>query len=90
MLRSPRIGGKYAGQEQCWGGIPSLKEGCREAILRSVANALCGSRLPSLTIKQIADELGMTKGKLYYYFKDRQDILCHCCMRGTDQPARAF
>jgi AcrR family transcriptional regulator len=37
-----------------------------------------------LTIQQIADELGMTKGNLYYYFKDKHDILFHCHMRSTE------
>jgi len=41
-----------------WNGVPSLKDDRREAILRSVANVLRNSRLSSLTIKQVADELG--------------------------------
>src|SRR5215475_952845 len=67
-----------------WKGVPVLKDDRREAILRSVANVLRNSRLSSLTIKQVADELGMTKGNLYYYFKDKQDILYHCHMRSVD------
>ena len=32
------------------------------------------------TMEQIASELGMTKGALYYYFKNKEDLLhqCHC------------
>jgi AcrR family transcriptional regulator len=73
-----------------WNGLPSPKDDRREAILRSVANVLRYSRLSSLTIKQVADELGMTKGNLYYYFKDKQDILYHCHMRSVENSLRAL
>jgi AcrR family transcriptional regulator len=73
-----------------WNGMPRLKDDRREAILRSVANVLRNSRLSSLTIKQIADELGMTKGNLYYYFKDKQEILYHCHLRNVENSLRAL
>ncbi len=73
-----------------WNGLPNPKDERREAILRSVAKVLRSSRLPSLTIKQVADELGMTKGNLYYYFKDKQDILYHCHMRSVENSLRAL
>ena len=73
-----------------WNGSPGLKGHRREAILRSVANVLRNSRLSSLTIQHIADELGMTKGNLYYYFKDKQDILYHCHMRSMEISLRAL
>ena len=67
-----------------WNGITDVKDRRREAILQSVAKVLRNSGLSSLTIQQIADELGMTKGNLYYYFKDKHDILFHCHMRSTE------
>src|SRR5215471_19054238 len=67
-----------------WGDVPSLKDHRREAILRSVANVLRNSRFSTLTIQDIADELGMTKGNLYYYFKDKREILYYCHMRSMD------
>src|SRR5579871_2887202 len=67
-----------------WNGAPGLKGQRREAILRSVGNVLRNSGLSSLTIQDIANELGMTKGNLYYYFKDKQDILYQCHMRCMD------
>ena len=73
-----------------WNGMPRLKDDRREAILRSVANVLRNSGLSSLTLKQIADELGMTKGNLYYYFKDKQEILYHCHMRNVENSLRAL
>jgi AcrR family transcriptional regulator len=82
---------KSAGKKSArWGGLPSQKDDRREAILRSVANVLRSSRVSSLTIKQVADELGMTKGNLYYYFKDKQDILYHCHMRSVENSLRAL
>ena len=73
-----------------WNGAPGLKGQRRETILRSVANVLRNSGLSSLTIQDIADELGMTKGNLYYYFKDKQDILYQCHMRSMDISLRAL
>ena len=73
-----------------WNGAPGLKGQRRETILRSVGNVLRNSGLSSLTIQDIADELGMTKGNLYYYFKDKQDILYQCHMRCMDISLRAL
>ena len=38
----------------------------------------------SLTMQEIARRLGITKGNLYYYFRDKQDLLYKChlaCMK---------
>jgi AcrR family transcriptional regulator len=32
-------------------------------------------------MQDIADRLNMTKGNLYYYFKNKQDLLFHCHMK---------
>jgi len=56
----------------------------RTEIFRSLGLALRQRGLASLTMQAIADQLGMTKGNLYYYFKNKQDLLygCHvACMR---------
>jgi AcrR family transcriptional regulator len=73
-----------------WNGVSGLKGQRKEVILRSVANVLRNSRLSSLTIQDVADELGMTKGNLYYYFKDKQDILYQCHMRSMEISLRAL
>jgi AcrR family transcriptional regulator len=73
-----------------WNGSPSLKGQRQEVILRSVANVLRNSRTSSLSIQDVADELGMTKGNLYYYFKDKQDILYQCHMRSMAISLRAL
>jgi AcrR family transcriptional regulator len=50
----------------------------RDQILRSLAAFARDRRLASLTMRDIADRLGLVKGNLYYYFKNKQDILFHC------------
>jgi AcrR family transcriptional regulator len=50
----------------------------RDQILRSLASFMRDRRLASLTMRDIADQLGLVKGNLYYYFKSKQDILYHC------------
>jgi len=68
-------------EQALWSGRASPKRSRRDAILKSVANVLRDSRLSSLTMQDIAVELGITKGNLYYYFRDKQDILYQCHMR---------
>ena len=50
----------------------------RDQILRSLAAFMRERRLASLTMRDIAGQLGLVKGNLYYYFKSKQDILYHC------------
>lgn len=59
-------------------------EARRKEIFRSLGLALRERGLASLTMRDIAARLGITKGNLYYYFKDKQDLLYRChlaCMR---------
>jgi AcrR family transcriptional regulator len=53
-------------------------EARRTEIFRSLGLVLRERGLASLTMQEIADRLGMTKGNLYYYFKDKQDLLYRC------------
>lgn len=46
----------------------------RKEIFRSLGLVLRERGLASLTMQDIADRLGMTKGNLYYYFKDKQAL----------------
>jgi len=73
-----------AGMEEAaprWSGRRSPKRSRRDSILQSVGLVLRDSRLSSLTMQDIALQLGITKGNLYYYFRDKQDILYQCHMR---------
>lgn len=73
-----------------WAGVQELKAQRREAILQSVATVLRNSQMSSFTMEDIADELGITKGNLYYYFKNKQEILFHCHMRSIEISLRAL
>lgn len=73
-----------------WNPVQGLKGHRREIILRSVANFLRSAPLSSVTMEDIAAELDMTKGNLYYYFKDKQDILFQCHMRSMDISLKAL
>jgi AcrR family transcriptional regulator len=50
----------------------------RDQILRGLASFVRERKLASLTMREIADQLGLVKGNLYYYFKNKQEILFHC------------
>jgi AcrR family transcriptional regulator len=50
----------------------------RDQILRGLASFVRDRKLASLTMREIADQLGLVKGNLYYYFKSKQEILFHC------------
>ena len=49
----------------------------RDQILRSLASFVRDRKLASLTMRDIADRLGLVKGNLYYYFKskDRKSVV---------------
>lgn len=71
----------HADEPQRWVGRQSSKRSRRDAILHTVATLLRESRMSTLTMDDIAESLGITKGNLYYYFRDKQDILYQCHMR---------
>ena len=50
----------------------------RAEILRSAAAAFSRHGYHGASVEQIARTLGMTKGSLYYYFKDKEEILFFC------------
>jgi AcrR family transcriptional regulator len=50
----------------------------REAILRSAAAAFRSKGYHGTSMEDISEQLLMTKGSLYYYFKDKEEILFAC------------
>lgn len=57
----------------------SRKSGARRvAILRSAAAAFRRRGYHGASVEEIAKALRMTKGNLYYYFRDKEDILFAC------------
>jgi len=67
-----------------WSGRRKPTQSRRDDILRGVGAVLRNSASSALTMQSIAEELGITKGNLYYYFRDKQDILFHCHMRSVE------
>jgi AcrR family transcriptional regulator len=66
-----------------WDSRSSL-DARRDDILRSLGTFLRNNRLSSLKMQDIADQLRMTKGNLYYYFRNKQDILYHCHLKSME------
>jgi AcrR family transcriptional regulator len=62
----------------------------RDEILRTLGEFLRERHLSSLKMQDIADRLGMTKGNLYYYFKNKHDILFHCHMKAMQHSLAAL
>ncbi|AQQ54718.1 TetR/AcrR family transcriptional regulator [Planococcus lenghuensis] len=50
----------------------------REDILRSASLVIAREGFQNATMEDIAAELLMTKGSLYYYFNSKQELLYHC------------
>lgn len=63
-----------------WGYTLTTEER-RAEIMRSLSGILRERNISSLTMKDVADRLGMTKGNLYYYFKSKEDLLYQCHMK---------
>lgn len=82
--------GRLLDPESKWIGRMAPKRSRRDAILQSVVTVLRNSRLSCLTMQDVADQLGITKGNLYYYFKSKQDILFQCHMRCMDLSLEAL
>lgn len=60
----------------------------RDEIVRGAAAVL--RRTGSLRMEQVAEHLGLVKGNIYYYFKDRQDLIFHCHVRCTELSLEAL
>lgn len=50
----------------------------RAEILRSASAAFASRGFHGTSVEEIAAALGMTKGNLYYYFRNKQEILFFC------------
>jgi AcrR family transcriptional regulator len=61
------------------------KSGTRVQILRSAAAAFGRLGYAGATVEQIAAALHMKKGNLYYYFRNKEDILFACHQYSLDR-----
>jgi len=50
----------------------------RDAILNEASHELNRRGVSQETLRRIAQKLGITREALYYYFKDRNDLVSHC------------
>lgn len=57
---------------------PSRRDQRRAEILKSAAAAFRRRGYHGASVEEIADSLRMTKGSLYYYFKNKEEILFFC------------
>jgi AcrR family transcriptional regulator len=62
----------------------------RDEIVRSAAAVLRRGRDGALRMAEVAKHVGLVKGNLYYYFKDRQELIFHCHMRCTETSLAAL
>src|SRR5690348_6116069 len=62
----------------------------RDEIVRSAAAVLRRGRDGALRMEEVAKQVGLVKGNLYYYFKDRQELIFHCHMRCTEMSLAAL
>ena len=60
----------------------------RDEIVRGAAAVL--RRTGALRMEQVAEHLGLVKGNIYYYFKNRQDLIFHCHVRCTELSLEAL
>ena len=74
---------KLGMRRQSWDAAASIDER-RDEILKGLGAVLRERGFGALTMKDVADRLGLVKGNLYYYFKNKQDLIYHChlkCMK---------
>ena len=62
----------------------------RDEIVRGAAAVLRRGRDGALRMEEVARHVGLVKGNLYYYFKDRQELIFHCHMRCTEMSLAAL
>lgn len=72
-----------------WGAAESVDER-KDEILRELGAAVRERGFGALTMKDVADRLGLVKGNLYYYFKNKQELLYHCHIKCMEVSLQAL
>jgi len=70
----------HVAREERWGDRTSIEDR-RDEILRTLGVVLRQRGFGSMKMQDIADQLQMTKGNLYYYFGSKQELLFHAHMK---------
>jgi TetR/AcrR family transcriptional regulator, cholesterol catabolism regulator len=64
---------------------PKVKAGTRlEEVLRSAANIFFAKGFHATSIEDVARDVGMLKGSLYYYIKSKDDLLFQLLLAGIE------
>lgn len=56
----------------------------REAVMRTAASMFCERGYTATQMSDVASELGVTKPTIYYYFKNKEDVLVACFEAGFE------
>ena len=70
-----------------WAGVPDReqqREAKRQAVLQAAAQLLNERGLHATSLDDIAARLNVTKPTLYYYVKNKDEILLQCVRQGLD------
>jgi len=62
----------------------------RNEILRSLSQRLRKTKLSKLNVDDIAKDLNLVRGNIYYYFKNKNDIFFHCHMKCMESSLAAL
>jgi AcrR family transcriptional regulator len=67
--------------------VGSAKDARRDAVLEAAAREFNAAGAAGASFTKIARDLGLTRAALYYYVKDRQDLVLQCYRRACGQAA---
>ena len=57
----------------------------RDTIMKSLNVVMRRQKQPGvLRMQDVADHLGLVKGNLYYYFKNKEDLIYHCHVKSVE------
>ena len=63
----------------------------RDAIMKSLNIVMRRQKQPgALRMQDVADHLGLVKGNLYYYFKNKEDLIYHCHVKCVEVSLEAL
>jgi AcrR family transcriptional regulator len=75
---------------QRWGAKTDV-DARRDLIMRGLNTVLRSHRRPhSLRMQDVADHLGLVKGNLYYYFKNKDELIYHCHIKCVEASLAAL
>jgi TetR/AcrR family transcriptional regulator, cholesterol catabolism regulator len=70
--------------------LPARARERRDEIVRGASAVLRERRNGALRMDHVAERVGLVKGNIYYYFRDRQDLIYHCHLRCIEMSLEAL